>query len=111
MPVRFHVSSFRAAAALWAVLLAFAAVADNAAICPDEMGTECPAPRNHDAAPPTAPAHDCAGRPCGTPVNIAPPDLALVEFGTVSTLLAETVQAPTSAEPAAPPTPPPVDRR
>lgn len=112
MHARANTISFRLAAALSAALLSFAAVADNGASCPDEAGAECVSAASHpDEAPPTPPAQDCAGRPCRTPVTIAPAGLAVHVLGIVSTVFAHPVRALISADPASPPTPPPVDRR
>lgn len=110
--VRFHAIPLRLAACLSAALLAYAAVADNEASCPDEAGVDCVSGVSHhgDEAPPTAPARDCASRPCRTPVRVAPAGLAVRVLGTVSTFMAQPARPPISAEPAAPPTPPPVDR-
>ena len=110
MLVRLHATPLRLAACLSAALLAFAAVADNEASCPDEAGVDCVSgASHHDEAPPTAPAPACASRPCRTPVRIAPAGLAVRVLGTLSTFIAQPARPPISAEAAAPPTPPPVD--
>lgn len=104
--------SLRLAAALSAALLVFAVVADNEANCPDQAGSECVSGASHrDEAPPTAPGQDCAGRPCRTPLSVAPASPVVGVLGALSTLVADPVRPPISTEPAAPPTPPPLDRR
>ena len=112
MHVCSHAISLRLAAFLSTALLALAAVVDSEASCPEQSCAVCfSAAGHHDEAPPGAPAQDCAGRPCRTPVSVAPAGLAVQVLGTVSTFVAVPVRPPISAEPAAPPTPPPIDRR
>lgn len=112
MHVRVHATPLRVAACLSAALVAFAAVADSEASCTEQSGAvRLSAAGHHDEAPPSAPAQDCAGRPCRTPVSVAAADPAVQVIGTVSSFVAEPVRPPISADPAAPPTPPPVERR
>lgn len=107
-PYSFRV--LRLTAALGVALTAFAALADCEATCPD--GVECSQSRpDDDRSPLRAPAQDCAGRPCRTPLRLASPDWTpLALGGAVSTLRLDPVRSPFSAEPAAPPTPPPIAR-
>jgi hypothetical protein len=110
--VRIHAIPLRLAACLSAALLAFAAVADSEASCAEQAGAvRLSSAGDHDEAPQNAPAQDCAGRPCRTPVSVAAADPAVQVIGTVSSFVAEPVRPPISAETAAPPTPPPVERR
>ena len=112
MHVRVHAISLRLAAAVSVALLAFAAIADNEANCPNDTDAKCISAASHqDEGPPTAPAHDCAGRPCRTPMSVAQAGPVVLVLGVASTLIADPVRPLISAEPVAPPTPPPVDRR
>ena len=116
MHVRVHAIPLRLAACLSAALLAFAAVADNEASCTEQTGEHAgaacvSAASDHDEVPPTGPAQDCAGRPCRTPVRVAPAGLAVQVIGMAPTFVADPVRPLISTEPAAPPTPPPVERR
>lgn len=112
MHVRSYAISLRLAATLSAALLAFAAVADTEASCQEQAGAECvSAASHHDESPPTAPAQSCAGRPCRTPVRVAPAGLAARLPGIVTSVVVDPARPLISAEPVAPPTPPPVDRR
>jgi hypothetical protein len=109
---RVHAIPLRLAACLSAALLAFAAVADSEASCPQQAGAEClSSAGEHDETPPTAPAQDCAGRPCRTPVSVTAAVPVAQVVGTVSSFVADPMAPLISAEPAAPPTPPPVDLR
>ena len=100
----------RLTAVLSVALAAFAALADSEATCPD--GVECYQSRHDDdRSSQPAPAQDCAGRPCRTPLRLASPDWTpLALGGAVSAFRPEPVRPLFSAEPAAPPTPPPIAR-
>lgn len=112
MRVRSFAISLRFTATLSAALLAFAAVADNEATCPERAREECLATGSHrDEAPPTAPAQECAGRPCRTPVWVSQVVLAAQVIASVTTFVAGPLLPPLSAEPVAPATPPPLARR
>ncbi len=100
----------RLTAALGVALAAFAAAADSEAACPGVA--ECYQPRSEDdRSEQRAPVQDCAGRPCRTPLRLASPDWTpLALGGAVSAHRPVPVRPLFSAEPAAPPTPPPIAR-
>ncbi len=95
-----------AVALVAAVFLAFAAVADNAAVCPGESGPgpSVPASR-HDSAP--APVHACSQSPCQTPTVLQPSGIVEIPAEHDSALFHDAVPVPLEAELPAPPTPPP----
>lgn len=97
----------RAVAFASAAVLAFAAVADNAAACPGEgcaPGPNVPASR-HDGAP--APVHACSQNPCQTPTLLQPSGVVVTPAEHDSAVSHDPVAAPLEAELPAPPTPPP----
>ena len=96
----------RAVALVAAAFLAFAAVADNAAVCPGESGPgpNVPASR-HDGAP--APVHACSQSPCQTPTVLQPSGVLEIPAQHDAARFHDAVAAPIAADLPAPPTPPP----
>lgn len=108
----------RLAAGVTAALLAFAALADNEAICAESPSAEALASTwlaggvSHETpAPPTAPCDHCAARPCRTPLSVAPVTSIVPARETTSNVVVGSVLPPICADPASPPTPPPLGLR
>lgn len=106
---RFRILRLFAVAAT--ALAAFAVFADSEATCPD--GAESYQSRSSDEQPaPLAPARDCSGRPCRTPLRIgAAPWAPMPQASPPSTLPLAPAHPLLGTDPAAPPTPPPIASR
>ena len=105
---RRHSTLLRLSAVLAVALIAIAVVSDSEASCPE--GSECCRSRSGDERPSHgAPAQNCAGRPCRTPLRLLEPESTpLTPGGALSSPRPAPVRFLSSIEPVAPPTPPPI---
>jgi hypothetical protein len=99
-PVRVLRSSI---ALLAAGFVGWASIADNAAVCVDDLQDHG---RHHGDDAPAAP-HCCLSCPCQTPTDARPVTTAVRRVSTIAKVITVAEAAPISADIPAPPTPPP----